>query len=163
MSSEHSLWSRVAMFMLQHGAGAFNPLHHKLLSIQCGHNWPIFLTAGTWWEHSPEAGELHTCPWLLFVTLAGSSWHLLRTVSGPERSQGRLCYGVHSLVDNFFIGMASTIPWSRGRLRAVSQERQQPHSTTMCPQWSAEPQSESAAPDSLQRTRGWWVQSWELS
>lgn len=39
----HSLWSRVVMSMLHHGAGAFNPLHYKPPSTQCGHDWPIFL------------------------------------------------------------------------------------------------------------------------
>lgn len=145
----HSLWSRVAMSTLHHGAGAYNPLHYKPPSIQCGRDWPIFLTVwdlieafprGWWAPHVPMVAVCTPCR----VFMASSENCLW-----AERPQGRLCYGVHSSVDN-------CIPGCRGRLRTVSQERQLPYSTTTCPSESAEPCSSRLAAENT------WVVSSEL-
>lgn len=118
------------MSMLCHGGGAFIPYTTNPFPSNVVMADPSSSHYGTWGEHSPEADELHTCPWLLFVPLAGSSWHLLRAASGSERSRGDC---VAASIPWWIT--AATIPGCRGRLGAVSQGRQLPCSTTTCPQW----------------------------
>lgn len=136
--STRALRSRVAVSMLH--CGAFNPLHHKPLSIYCGTTDRPASLYGTTPEHSLEAGKLHKCPQSLLVPLAEScprpsqesSWHLPRPVSGMEGwGKARPCWlgGTQHpreacvMVPVPWWITASAVSQLRGTLSTVSQEQ----------------------------------------